>query len=201
MKRFILMSGILLATGPVFAQAVAVYPVKTEGFKLNQSEVTEMSRIAMQSCYDAGLRCSGRGMTTKSVEREQGYAGGGQIAGAAYVAECALLGKTEERFNVGTKKGGIDIFGGAVKKMGKGSYGGVGSKLRTSGIRIGGGGMNLACQFSSTSDGVMAYSETDEKMGLSGELILFEGRSSNVKKLQKSFTRMFENFKKKMAKN
>src|SRR3989338_1461101 len=177
------------------AQTVAVYPVKTEGFKLNESEVIEMHRIAMQSCFDAGLTCSGRGGTTGNVQREQGFSGGGgAIAAAQYVAECSLVGKTEDRYNVGTKKGGLPIIGGAAGKIGDTRVFG-GTRVNLSGIRIGGSGMNLACQFSRTTDGVLVFSESNEKMGLSGELVVFEARSSNVKKLQGAFTKMFQKAK------
>lgn len=190
--------GLLLAALPAYAQTVAVYPVKTEGFTVNQSDVIEMSRIAMQACYDAGLKCSGRGQTKGNVQQEQSIAGGGKLASANYVAECALTGKTANRTNVGIGKGGIPIFGGAGKTIG-GVHVGGGTMVSTHGINIGSSGMNLACQFSNTADGVMAYSESDEKMGMSGELVIFEHRSSNVKKLQSAFEKMFKHFKEKVG--
>lgn len=185
---------LLLVGNIARAESVAVYPVKTEGFKLNQSEVSEMHRIALQACYDVGLQCSGRGQTVSSVQREQKYSGGGNIASSNFIAECALVGKTEDRVNVGMKKGGLNVFGGAAKKVGSG-VAGVGSQFKTSGVRVGAGGMNLACQFSRTADGILVFSETDEKMGLSGELILFEARSSNSKKLHSAFKKMFDKAK------
>ncbi|MBI2067708.1 MAG: hypothetical protein HYT77_06830 [Deltaproteobacteria bacterium] len=195
---FVLPATFFLGLGLVHAQSVAVYPVKTEGFELNQSEVLEMHRIAMQACYDAGLKCSGRGQTTASVQREQQFTGGGQIAGAQYISECVLVGKTEDRFNVGLKNKSLKVLGGGFKKVGGITLGG-GTQLETSGLHFGGGGMNLACQFSSTADGTLVYSESEEKMGFSGALVLAEGKSSNVKKLQKSFKKIFEHAKPKLA--
>lgn len=190
-----------LATLPglAYGQSIAIYPVQTEGFEMNQSEVYEMHRIALQACYDAGLRCSGRGDTTSAVQREQAFGGGGQIASAPYVAECALTGKTAERVNLGTKQGGIDIIGGAAKRVGGDTWVGAASQLGTSGLRIGAGGMNLTCQFTRTADGVLVFSGTDEKMGISGELILVEAKSSNTKKVQKAFKKMFEKAKPRLA--
>ena len=199
MKRSIIIVALGLFVGSLAqAQTVAVYPVKTEGFTLNQSDVIEMHRVAMQACYDAGFKCSGRGDTKGNVSQEQQLAGGGKLAPAAYVAECALTGKTENRNNFGLGKGGIPIFTGAGKTIG-GVHVGGGTVLNAHGINIGTSGMNLACQFSSTTDGTLAYSESDEKMGLSGELVIVEHRSSNVKKLQSGFEKMFKHAKEKLA--
>lgn len=198
MKRqlaLIVLAAVFFVMKDLIAQTVAIYPVKTEGFRMNQSEVSEMHRIAMQSCYENGLTCSGRGQTTTAVQREQGFAGGGKVSGAAYVAECALIGKTVDRFNVGMKKGGLNVFGGVGRKIGKNAGAGVGSHFKTSGLRVGGDGMNLTCQFSRTADGVLVFSETDEKMGLSGELILIEAKQSNTKKVQTAFNKMFKKAK------
>lgn len=177
------------------AQSVAVYDVRTNGFQLNQSEVTSLQRIAMQACFDSHLTCSGRGQTKSNVLEEQGIAGSGKLAAAAYISECELVGKTEGRFNVGTKSGGIDIFGGAARKVG-GTWLGGASNVALSGLRFGGDGINLSCQFTRTSDGVLAYSKTDEKIPVSGELVLMEARSSNAKKVEKAFRKMFDSFKK-----
>ncbi|MDO8643855.1 MAG: hypothetical protein Q7S00_02670, partial [bacterium] len=167
---------VCLVAVPAVAETVAVYPVKTEGFSLNGSDVLAISRIAIQACYDAGLKCSGRGETTAAVQREQQFTGSGKIAGAQYIAECVLLGKTEDRFNTGLKSKSINVFGGAFKKVGGVNVGGS-SRVATSGIRFGGSGMNLTCQFSGTADGVLVYSESKEKIGFSGALVLAEGRS------------------------
>lgn len=121
MKTLIRISAacLVLVSGVSFAQTVAVYPVKTEGFTLNQSEVDEMSRIALQACFDGGLRCKGRGYSLGSVQREQALTGKTSKAAAAdYVAEFAVVGKTKDKFNVGLKNDTINVPVFAAKKVG-----------------------------------------------------------------------------------
>lgn len=171
---------------------VALYPVKTDGFSLNGSEVTEINRIAMQACYDTGLRCSGRGETVENVKKEQGY-GGGRIAQSQYVAEFTLVGKTPDKVKLGLP-GGFNIGGGYGVNVGGAVVGG-GLYTDLSGIGIKMGQMALAGQISDTSDGALIYSETKNKLGLGGSFIVGEAKSSNSTALLKAFREMFANFK------
>ncbi len=171
---------------------VAVYPVKTDGFELNGSEVTEINRIAMQACYDAGLRCSGRGHTVENVKKEQGY-GGGKIAQSQYVAEFTLVGKTRDKVKLGLP-GGFNIGGGYGVNVGGGVVGG-GLYTDLSGLGLKMDQMALAGQVSDTSDGTLVYSEMKNKLGLGGSFIVGEAKSSNSTALLKAFREMFLNFK------
>ncbi len=176
----------------VQAIRVALYPVKTDGFSLNGSEVTEINRIAMQACYDSGLRCSGRGETVENVKKEQGY-GGGRIAQSQYVAEFTLVGKTPDKVKLGLP-GGFNIGGGyGVNVGGMVVGGGLYTDLSGFGIKM--GQMALAGQVSDTSDGALVYSETRNKLGLHGSFVVGEAKSSNSTALLKAFREMFENFK------
>ena len=172
---------------------VAVYPVRTDGFMLNDSEVLEIHRIAMQACYDAGLKCSGRGETVENVQREQGYGGMGRVAQSRYVAEFTLVGRTKNKFKFGVP-GDIPIAGGYGENLGGAIAGGGGVLTSLSGFGLAASEMNLAGQFSDTQDGTIVFSRTDNKLNLQGSFIIGEVKSSNPKKLQKAFRDMFEEF-------
>lgn len=174
---------------------VAVYKVTTNGFSLNGSEVTEMNRLALQACFDAGLKCSGRDETVGNVGKEQGYGGKGKIAQADYVAEFTLTGSTPDGLKLGLP-GGINIGAGMGKNIG-GIYVGGGGYTDLSGLGIKMGRMSLTGQISDASDGTLAYSKTEEKLGLQGSFLIGEATSSNAKKLLSTFRKMFEDFKEK----
>lgn len=199
MKRTIGMSvciaAVLLAAA-AHAQTVAVYPVKTEGFTLNESEVTEISRIALQACFDEGLTCLPRGYTLSHIQKEQALAGGGKAASAPHIAEFALTGKTKGKFDVGV--GGSRAIVGAAKRVGGVTVGGAVAP-RLKGARIGADGMHLTGQFFRTADGSMVYSKVEKKLGMSGEFIIVSARSSNAQKLHKAFRKIFKGVKGKLA--
>ncbi len=186
---------VLLCWSAAQAQTVAVYPVKTEGFTMNQSEVDEMSRIAMQACYDTGLHCMARGYSMGSVNQEQALSGGkAKAAQAAYVAEFAVVGKTKDKFNVGLKNNSIPVPIIVGKKIGGVIVGG-GTVAEMSGIKIGADQMNMVGQFFRTEDSSLAYSQNETKLGMKGAFILVEGRSDNSQKLLAGFRKIFEGFK------
>ncbi len=172
---------------------VSIYPVKTDGFTLNKSEVTEIHRIAMQACFDAGLRCSGRGETVGNVQKEQSYEGRGRIAQAQYVAEFTLVGKTQDKVKLGLP-GGFHVGGGYGTNFGGGVVGG-GVYTDLSGLGIKMDGMELVGQISDTSDGALVYSDTQSKLALRGSFIVGEAGGSNAKKLLKTFRQMFDDFR------
>lgn len=174
--------------------AVAIYKVTTNGFSLNGSEVREINRLAMQACYDAGLKCSGRDETAANVEREQGYGARGKIAQAEYIAEFTLAGSTENALKLGIP-GGLHIGGGYGHSIGGGWVGG-GTYTDLSGLGVKISNMTLTGQITSSSDGTLAFSGTQSKLGLKGSFIIGEATSSNSKKLLSSFRKMFEEFKK-----
>lgn len=187
----------LCSVSTAWAQTVAVYPVKTEGFTLNQSEVTEISRIALQACYDEGFTCLPRGYTLGHIQKEQALGGGGgTVQQAPYIAEMVLTGKTKKKVDVGL--GGFRVFGGAAKRIG-GVYVGGGTSTALKGIRIAGSGMHLTGQFFRTVDGAMVFSKTRKKLGMTGEFIIISGRSSNAVKLRKAFRKIFKEAKKHLA--
>lgn len=178
------------------AQTIAVYPVKTEGFSLNGSEVTEVSRIALQACYDEGLFCLARGQTLENIQKEQTIAGGGQVQSAPYIAEFALVGKTEDKVDVGVE--GMRILGGAAKNIG-GVYVGAGADMALKGMKVSGSSMELIGQVFRTADGAMIYSEANKKLGMRGEFIIVAGRSANSDKLLAAFRKMFRSVKKRLG--
>ena len=170
---------------------IAVYPVKTDGFSLNNSEVTEIGRIAMQACVDAGLRCAGRGETASNVKKEQAY-GGGRIAQAQYIAEFTLVGKTKDKLKLGLP-GGFHVGGGYGRSIG-GSVVGGGLYTDLSGLGLSTNQMALAGQFSDVNDGSLVFSRMNNKLGMTGSFIVGEARSSNSDKLLTAFQGMFREF-------
>lgn len=193
---------VLLYAGAASAQQgsgrtlkVAVYKVTTNGFSLNGSEVNELNRLALQACFDVGLKCSARDETADNVAKEQGYGKKGQIAQAEYVAEFTLTGSTANSLKIGIP-GGINVGAGMGKNIG-GIYVGGGGYTDLNGLGIRLSKMTLTGQISDTSDGTLAYSSTQEKLGLSGSFLIGEGTSSNSKKLLGTFRKMFEDFKSK----
>ena len=182
MKTAFWMMVLILFSGVTFAQTMAVYPVKSEGFSMNGSDVSEMSRLASQACTDAGFRCAFRGSSNYLQE-------GGRKVNADYVVEFVLTGKTGDKFNVGSKKGGFGVGSFMAKKTPLG-YTGVGSAMKLSGIRVGAGSMVITGQFVDK-DGFIACTKTKSKLGMKGELILAEGKSDNAKKLLKGFQDIF----------
>jgi hypothetical protein len=176
---------------------ISIYPIRTDGFSLNNSEVTELHRIAMQACYDAGLKCSGRGETVSNVQKEQSYEGRGHIAQARYVAEFTVVGKTQDKVKLGIP-GGFNVGGGYGVNLGGAVVGG-GLYTDLSGLGIRMDGMELTGQISDTSDGSLVYSSTKSKLSLRGSFIVGEAGGSNAKKLQKTFRDMFEEFRKRVG--
>jgi hypothetical protein len=177
---------------------VAVYPVKTDGFTLNDSEVIEISRIALQACYDAGFKCSGRGETVENVQREQGYEGRGRVTQARYVAEFTLVGRTKDKFKLGIP-GDIPIGGGYGADIGGAVVGGGGIITNLSGFGLSASQMALAGQFSDTQDAVLVYSNKLNKLNLQGSFIIGAVKSSNSDKLSKAFKVMFDGFAQRMG--
>lgn len=174
--------------------SVAIYKVTTNGFSLNGSEVREINRLAMQACYDAGLKCSGRNETASNVQNEQGYGGRGKIAQSEYIAEFTLTGSTEDAVKLGLP-GGLHIGGAYGRSIG-GAWVGGGTYTDLSGLGIKLSSMTLTGQVTDSSDGSLAYSGTKNKIGLKGSFIVGETTSSNAKKLLSTFREMFEDFKK-----
>lgn len=172
---------------------VAIYGVDTNGFTLGGSEVHEISRIALQACFDVGLKCSMRDATASHVEKEQRYGGRGKIAQADYIAEFTLVGSTEDSVKIGIP-GGISIGGGYGTRIGGGlAGGGIYTDLSGLGIRL--SKMTLTGQITNSSDGSLAFSKTKDKLGLKGSFIIGEATSSNAKKILEAFRNMFEEFK------
>lgn len=178
------------------AQTIAIYPVRMDGFTLNESEVTEISRIAMQACFEEGLTCLPRGYTLENIQKEQAIAGSGQVMSAPYIAEFALVGKTKEKTDVGVE--GMRVLGGVAKNIG-GAYVGAGADLALKGMRISANGMDLSGQVFRTNDGAMVFSNIEKKLGMSGEFIIVSGRSSNAQKLLSAFKKMFRDIKGKIT--
>lgn len=177
------------------APSVAIYTVRTNGFELNGSEVMELNRIALQACYDAGLKCSLRDPETMSnLEQEKKYGAKGTIRQADYIAEFTLVGMTKDSTTVGIP---TDIrIGGGYGGVGGTIYGGGGyTDLSGLGIRL--SKMALTGQITNTNDGTMAFSSTKEKIGLTGSFVVGSSTSSNPKKLLGTFQEMFEEFRKK----
>ncbi|MFA4873897.1 MAG: hypothetical protein WC690_01000, partial [bacterium] len=154
-------------------------------------------RIAMQACYDSGLKCSGRGETVGNVQKEQAYEGRGRIAQARYVAEFTLVGKTQDKVKLGLP-GGFNVGGGYGVNLG-GSVVGGGVYTDLSGLGVKMDGMELAGQISDTSDGSLVYSATKSKLALRGSFIIGEAGGSNAKKLLKTFRDIFEDFKQRVG--
>ena len=172
---------------------VAVYRVETNGFALGGSEVKEINRIALQACFDAGLRCSARDATAANVEKEQRYGKRGKISQADYLAEFTLVGSTGDSLKLGIP-GGFNVGGGYGKSIGGVVVGGgLATDLSGLGIRL--SKMTLTGQITSSDDGTLAYSKTLDKLGLKGSFIIGEGTTSNAGKLLDAFRKMFEDFK------
>lgn len=178
------------AAGPA---TVAIYKVATNGFSLGGSEVNEINRLAMQACYDAGLKCSGRDETAESVKKEQTHGGRGKIAQARYIAEFTLSGSTGESLKLGIPAG-LSVGGGYGRNIG-GALIGVGGYTDLAGLGIKMSKMTLTGQVTDTSDGTLAFSKTENKLGLKGSFLVGEATSSNADKLLKAFRKMFEEFK------
>lgn len=171
----------LFFSANALAVSVAVHPVQTAGVPIHQSEVIELQRLALQACYDSGLKCSGPGkaqfQAITALPTEENHL----LNIIDYAVECTLIGNLDP---TSEEKQSKKPFWGTTPAYA--AFDGESFVIE---------GVSLSCQFTNMVDGVSVYSETNEMLNLSSPLILFEPRSSNSKKISKALREMFEHSK------
>ncbi|MBI3540810.1 MAG: hypothetical protein HY073_01515 [Deltaproteobacteria bacterium] len=188
-----LTGGVALAkkksSGSESSPSVAVAQVRGENISLNQNTAQSIKDLAIDSCVKAGLRCLER-QDIGSIREEQQLAASdeaapgqnkarkGHFKTADYMVSCALTGSTADAAGVGV----------AVNNKLFNTFGLKGVGVQTDRV-------TMTCRAYDTSTSEIILSQTNNKMAMTGELVVFNAKSSMAKTVEKAMDKFFKELK------
>ena len=172
---------------------VAIGKVRADNINMNQNTAQNISDLAVDSCVKAGLRCleredigAIRGEQDLANSNEaapgQGRAKKGKFTTADILVTCALTGSTQDAAGVGV----------AVNNRILNTFG-------VKGVGVSADRVTMTCRAYDSSTSEILLSQTNNKMATTGELVIFNAKSSLAKTVEKAMDKFFKDLKEKVS--